>query len=150
MPGSVIFGGSGANRTIQVRGNPDAFGSTTITVTVDDGAGGTFQDSFLVVINPGNDAPTGVSITNAIVPENAPGATIGVLSTTDPDPGIDTDFAQHVYSVDDPRFEIVDDTLKLRDGVQLNFELEPSIDIQVTTTDRNLSLIHISEPTRRP
>lgn len=137
IPGAVVFGGSGHNRTIQVRGNPDAFGSTTITVTLDDQNGGTRQESFLVVINPENDAPTGIALTNTFVQENAPGAVIGTLSTQDPDPGAVPEFAQHVYSIDDDRFEIVDNVLKLKDGIQLNFELEPTIALQITTTDIN-------------
>ncbi|NBG97148.1 hypothetical protein GTQ45_15530, partial [Pyruvatibacter mobilis] len=62
--------------------------------------------------------------------ENAAGAVVGTLTTTDPDAG-DT----HTYAVSDDRFEVVDGQLKLKDGVSLDHEAADTISLDVTTTD---------------
>jgi hypothetical protein len=46
---SIVFGGSGANRTVSV--TPIAAGTATVTVTVNDGAGGSASDQFTITIN---------------------------------------------------------------------------------------------------
>ncbi len=82
-------------------------------------------DSFLVV--------SGDEI--ASVDENSAGAIVGDLSTNDVDVN-DT----HTYTVNDSRFEVVDDgngqmVLKLKDDVSLDHETETLIDVTVTATD---------------
>jgi len=67
---------------------------------------------------------------NLSVDENAEGATIGSLTTTDVDAG-DT----ATYTVSDDRFEVVDGDLKLKDGVSLNHEEADSVSVTVTATD---------------
>ena len=66
---SVVLGGSGANRTVAVTPLANQFGSTTITVTATDGVGQSRQDTFVVTVNPINDAPNanilGVPVTTA-------------------------------------------------------------------------------------
>src|SRR5262249_21272719 len=49
--GNVVFGGSGANRTVTVTPLANQFGSATITVTVSDGSL-TASDTFLLTVNP--------------------------------------------------------------------------------------------------
>jgi hypothetical protein len=56
--GSIVLGGSGANRTISLTPAANLSGSATITVTVDDGAGNLATDTFTVTVNAVNDAPT--------------------------------------------------------------------------------------------
>ncbi len=57
MPTSGIrFGGSASNRTVQLFPATNQFGSATITLSVGDGAL-TSTSSFLVTVNPVNDAP---------------------------------------------------------------------------------------------
>ncbi|SFD70521.1 carbohydrate-binding protein [Roseivivax sediminis] len=81
-----------------------------------------------------NDPPSAVEIDAAIVAENAEGAVIGALSATDPD----GDDAGIVYSVDPASdFEVVDGSLKLKDGVALDFEAGGTVDVDVTATDEN-------------
>ena len=63
--------------------------------------------------------------------ERTPGAVVGRLSTVDADPD-----DAHVYALDDPRFEVAGDVLKLRDGVAVDYDDGPSIALQVTSTDR--------------
>ena len=47
----IVFGGSGANRTVTVTPNPGQTGTSTITVTVNDGPHDT-STSFLLTVNP--------------------------------------------------------------------------------------------------
>src|SRR6185295_2608952 len=58
------------------------------------------------------------------------GAVVGTLSTVDPDAG-----DGHSYTVSDDRFEVVGGELKLKAGVALDHEAEPSVTVQVTSTD---------------
>ncbi len=55
--GNIVFGGSGANRTVTVTPLANQHGSVTITVTVNDGAA-TANDSFVLTVNPLNDPPS--------------------------------------------------------------------------------------------
>ncbi|MBK8285973.1 MAG: DUF11 domain-containing protein [Ahniella sp.] len=71
---NIVFGGSGASRTVTVTPVADLSGSATITVSVTDGNGGTSSDTFLLTVNPVNDAPTPSLGTLA----THPGGTTGV------------------------------------------------------------------------
>jgi uncharacterized repeat protein (TIGR01451 family) len=55
--GNIAMGGSGANRTVTLRPATNQFGAATMTVTVTDEAGGRAIQSFLLTVNPVNDAP---------------------------------------------------------------------------------------------
>ena len=57
-PGGIIFGGSGANRTVTVTPAADQSGTATITVTVRDGAGAETSQSFVLTVLGINDLPT--------------------------------------------------------------------------------------------
>ena len=87
-------------------------------------------DSFEIDLTDINEGPQAISLSNAALAENAAGAAVGTLSTTDPDAG-DT----HSYTVDDTRFEVVGGTLKLKDGISLDHESAGTIDVTVTSTD---------------
>jgi len=54
--GNIVFGGSGANRTIKVTPLANKYGSATITVSVSDGEL-TKSNTFVLTVNPVNDAP---------------------------------------------------------------------------------------------
>ncbi len=104
--------------------------SVDVTVTTTDSSGATYQETFSISVGDTNDAPTDITLDNSSVDENAAGATVGTLSTTDVDAG-----DSHTYAVDDARFEVVGGELKLKDGVSLNHEAESSVAVEVTTTD---------------
>ncbi|HAV61913.1 MAG TPA: hypothetical protein DCY13_06070, partial [Verrucomicrobiales bacterium] len=53
---NIVFGGSGANRTVTVTPAANQHGSATITVTVGDGTD-TATETFVLTVNPVNDAP---------------------------------------------------------------------------------------------
>jgi VCBS repeat-containing protein len=54
--GNIVFGASGASRTVTVTPAPNKFGVTTITVTVSDGSL-TASDTFQLTVSPQNDDP---------------------------------------------------------------------------------------------
>ena len=66
------------------------------------------------------------------VSENDAGAVVGQVQATNPE-GADS----LIYSVDDPRFEFVGDTLKLKDSEALDFEIESSVSLIVQASDGN-------------
>jgi len=63
---NIVFGGSGANRTVTATPLANQFGTATITVTVSDGSL-TASDTFLLTVNPVNDAPTISNITDQTI-----------------------------------------------------------------------------------
>jgi subtilisin-like proprotein convertase family protein len=76
---NVFLGGAGTSRTVNVVPVANGFGTTTITVTVTDGNGGTAQDTFVVTVNPINDAP--VALINGVPALPSEGATIFLSGT---------------------------------------------------------------------
>ncbi|MEE4192394.1 MAG: Ig-like domain-containing protein [Halieaceae bacterium] len=107
-------------------------GSDSFDVTVTDADGFTSTVTVNVTVTAaGNSAPTDIALAGSTVPENAAGAIIGTLTTTDPDVG-DT----HTYSVSDSRFEVNGlGQLRLRAGQSLDFETEPTVTLSITSTD---------------
>lgn len=118
----------------------------TYSVEAYDGtlASGESQD-FEVKIEDVNEAPTSLDWTSAVssVDERdrvatgtlLPAITLGTLSVQDPDiDGYATD--SYVYSVTDPRFEIVGDTLRLKLDAVLDYEAGDTVSVTVTATDQ--------------
>jgi uncharacterized repeat protein (TIGR01451 family)/CSLREA domain-containing protein len=87
-----------------------------------------------VTVNPSNQAPTDIALSNSSVAENSPlGTTVGSLSTTDPDAG-----GTHTYTLvanfgDNTAFTIDGDTLKT--NTTLDFETKPSYLVAVRSID---------------
>ena len=54
---NIVFGGSGANRTVTISPAANLSGTSTITVTVNDGTANT-SDSFVLTVNAVNDLPS--------------------------------------------------------------------------------------------
>jgi Ca2+-binding RTX toxin-like protein len=101
------------------------------TVTVEDSHGSARIEVIDITVNDINEAPTAITLSNVFVDENHFGATIGTLTVTDPDAG-DTSS----LTVDDSRFEVFGNTLRLKTNAALDFETEPSVVINVTAIDR--------------
>lgn len=72
---NIVFGGSGANRTVTAIPAINQFGTATITVTVSDGVA-TNSDTFVVTVNSINDVPTISSIAAQNTNEDTPIAAI--------------------------------------------------------------------------
>ena len=81
-------------------------------------------------VAPVNDAPHNIVPSSTQVSENSPAATVAQLRAEDQDPA-DT----HTFSVDDERFQVVDNVLKLRDDISLDFEAESEITLTLTAVD---------------
>lgn len=79
---------------------------------------------------PTNQAPTAVTLSNATVAENAPGASVGDLAATDADSG-DT----HTFTTSDARFAISGAALSLAEDFSFDFEKMTSTTVEVTATD---------------
>ena len=109
-----------ANGTFTYTPAANVNGSDSFTIVVSDGKGGNAEQVVSVIINSVNDNPSDIALSNAVVAENAAGAEIGTLSTTDVDAGDSFE-----YAVSDDRFEVINGKLKLKAGVSLNFEGEP-------------------------
>jgi VCBS repeat-containing protein len=124
-----------ADGSYSFQGPQDFNGPVTFTYRANDGALNSNVETVTLTVTPVNDAPASVSLANSTMAENAAGATIGTLSTTDVDAG-DT----HTYTVSDDRFEVVNGSLKLKAGVALDYETASTIKVTVTATDSgNLS-----------
>ena len=76
--GNIVFGGSGANRTVTVTPAANQNGSASITVTVSDGSLST-PTSFQLTVNAVNDAPTITGIANQTT---TAGTAVGPLNFT--------------------------------------------------------------------
>ncbi len=118
------------NVTLDFETNP----SLDVTIEVDDAAIGSSPDdsqSISITVTNANDAPTDIDLSNQSVTENGDGAIVGVLTVTDQDLG-----DVHTWSVDDTRFEVVGNQLKLKTGQSLDAESEPTVEIDITVTDQ--------------
>jgi len=95
--------------------------SLSLSVTATDSAGASVSQDFVITVLNVNEAPFDIDLSSS----GAPG---GVLSTLDPDVG-DT----FTYSLADPRFEIVNSELRLRDGVSLAPGI--TVDLEIVVSD---------------
>jgi len=76
--GNIVFGGSGANRTVTITPAANQSGTATITITVSDGTL-TASDAVVVTVNAVNDPPT---ISNIADQSTGVGTPVGPLSFT--------------------------------------------------------------------
>jgi hypothetical protein len=104
--------------------------TVTLNITAEDTSGLTYSESFTLNVTNVNEAPTDLTLSNTSVAENAAGAVVGVLAVVDPDPG-----DSHTFTVDDARFEVVGNQLKLVAGTSLDAETEPTVAVNSTVTD---------------
>ncbi len=104
----------------------EAESEITVSITVTDSDGNILVHPLVISVLDVNERPTDIDLSDTTAP-GEPGGLVGDLSTVDPDSG-----DSHVYSVDDPRFEIAGSELKVVDG-----ELLPpgTVTIVITTTD---------------
>jgi hypothetical protein len=73
---NISLGGSGTDRTLRITPLPNRSGLATITVTVNDGEGGTAVDAFVLNVGKSNDDPTISAIADAVTNEDTPTAAI--------------------------------------------------------------------------
>jgi len=107
-------------------------GQDEFTYRVQDNDGFESADARVTIhITQINEAPVSVRLTTQRVRENESAAVVGTFQVDDPDHG-DT----HTFVVDDSRFEVIGNELRLRAGVTLNHEATPTIMLAITATDR--------------
>ena len=109
--------------------------------------------AFAIRIEDVNEAPTALNWTPQLssVAERdrvrgttlLPAITIGTLDVVDPDiAGFAT--ASYSFTVSDPRFEVVGNQLRLRQGAALDFEAGSSVAVTVTATDQTAAPLAIT------
>ncbi len=105
--------------------------SVQVILQVDDEDGATTTKAFTITVVDieENSAPTSISLSGSTVAENDGGASIGTLSAVDAEGGDIT------FTVSDDRFEVIDGVLQLANGVTLDFEEDPGIELTITATD---------------
>jgi Domain of unknown function (DUF4114)/Cadherin domain len=102
-----------------------------ITVTTTDKGGLSYSEDFTITVKDVAEAPVDIFLFPTTVDENASGAVIGTLVAIDEDGG-----DMHTYKVDDQRFEVAGNELRLTAGSSLDYEEEPTVTINVTATDQ--------------
>ncbi|WP_417830706.1 tandem-95 repeat protein [Terasakiella sp.] len=105
----------------------------SLSVTTQDSGGLTYSENFTISTQNQNEAPTDIILSNLNVAEDTDGAVVGQLSAIDPDNAQET----FTYTVDDPRFEVVGNELKLKAGYTLDYEnpADQSFQINVSAQD---------------
>ena len=120
-----------ADQSITYTPNAGFIGVDDFTYTIDDGRGGRSSAVVVIeVVEAASQAPTAILLDRLEIEAGVAGAVVGLVTVEDPDPG-----DSHELTVDEPRFEIVDGTLKLEDGVALDSVAEPSVTLAITATD---------------
>ncbi len=113
-------------------------GSAEITVTVTDDGAGALSDSetYTFTVEPVNDAPTDITLSNLSVDENsAIGSVVGMFSSSDPDDG-----DMHSYSFvagenDDDNASFSIDVDELKTATEVDYETKDVYRIRVQSTD---------------
>ena len=105
-------------------------GTYPLVVIATDADGVTASQNISLEVQNVNLAPLGLQPTEATVDENISDIVIASLTVDDPDVG-----DSHGFTVDDPRFQIVNGELILIDGSELDFEQEAQVELTVTITD---------------
>ena len=106
----------------------------SVEVTVDDGNGNTASQSILVTVN---DVQSRMTLSSKVVDENDQGANIGTLDTFFDDPQPSGTISYSISGSGSRKFEIVDGELKVKDGVQLNFESKSKYSLTITANNQN-------------
>jgi hypothetical protein len=101
-------------------------------VQVTDPGGLTYTQEFNIEVVDVNEAPTAITPTAFSNRDNyyGPGAIVGPVAVVDPDGDSVFDF-----NLSDPRFEITEGNLKLKDGESLDVEAVGGLQFDITATD---------------
>ena len=115
-------------------------GVINVMITASDGSL-TATDTFSLTVINTNDEPTAVNLSATTIDENSEGGVIGNITTTDDD-NINGDSHTYALSGNDANsFEVVNGQLKLKAGINPNYEVKTSYEVTVTSTDESGSTI---------
>ncbi len=145
--------GLSTDRVIVVAPRADAFGETTITVTVTDPAGGATEEQFVVAVAAINDAPTITDLPNVTTAEDFPTST---LSFTIND--VETTPEQLLVSIttSDESLLPLDGVLITGEGDRRTVQVTPAADafgvgfVTLTVTDAQGDFVGGVLPSHRP
>ena len=116
--------------------NPDHDINYVLTLTTDDGNGGTFDTTFTLTIFDLPEAPTNITLTNNTIDENSPeGTTIGTLRAEDQD----NNETHQFFFVDNnniTRFRITDSLLQTA-SIPLDYEEDSIFTLNIYVTDKD-------------
>ena len=109
--------------------------SIPIDITATDTAGLSVTSPYTVVVNQVAQAPQTIELSSTYIQPGEPGVNIGLLKTFDPnvDPMTANTSGEYTYSVDDPRFQVVNSELELQPGQYIADSPNP-ITVHVTST----------------
>ena len=121
--------------------------SIDILITVTDSQGGEYQETFSIIVG-------GIKLDNYNLNENSDGSIVGKITEVR---GIDDTGITYSLSGEDARyFELSNDgTLKLKDGIELDFERDNDYQVLITATNSsgeslksiiNIELNDVDEP----
>lgn len=127
--------------------------AVSVTVHADDGELRSADAATLTFfVEDVNEAPTSLVSTNQLAGfaerdrvasgTELPAITLAVLSVVDPDLAGQPN-AQYEFTVDDDRFEIVGNELRLKKDVAFDYESEDQVTVTVTATDRSVDPLSI-------
>lgn len=134
---NASFSISGTSLLLNLVPNFEVKSSYGVRVRADDGNGGTFDKDFVVSITNVNEAPTDVSLSaSSLAENNATNATVGTLSSTDPDAANSHSYSlvSGAGSTDNAAFNISGSSLRLSDSA--NFEAKSSYSLRLRSTDQ--------------
>lgn len=124
--GEIIFRGDSVGG---IDYESEALIPLTISVT-DPETGTTIEEDFLFTVTDRNDPVTAITPTTGFVDENQKGAIVAELDVHDQDAE-----QAHFVTVDDDRFVVANGVLRLAPGIEVDYESEPTIVINITAKE---------------
>ena len=128
-----------SNGTIDYTPFDDFYGSDSFVYVLEDEHGATTEGVVPVSVTPVNDAPTDIDLSSNSVNENTDttgGLVVGTLLGVDVDTTVLTyNFLAGAGDDDNSLFEIDGDSLKIKSGVELDFETKSQYSILVEVSD---------------
>jgi len=134
---NAAFNISGENLRITSSPDYETAGSYSVRLRTTDQSGLYFEKSFTITINDVNETPTDLSLSSVTVDENVPAnASVGTLSTTDPDAGNTFTYALVAGngSGDNAAFNISGTTLRITDSP--DYETKNYYYVRIRATDQ--------------
>lgn len=136
-----------AEGTVNYTPNNNFVGTDTFQYVVSDTDGNTATGTATIEVTAINDAPQGVFLSSNTVEEDANVGNdvfIGTLT------GVDVDNTEHTFTLvtgsgdtDNSDFVISGNSLSLRAGTDLNFDVKPVLSIRVAVSDGELTTEHV-------
>ncbi|MEC9064871.1 MAG: cadherin repeat domain-containing protein, partial [Pseudomonadota bacterium] len=106
----------------------------SVEVSVDDGNGNTASQTILVTVN---NVQSRMTLSSQAVDENDEGAKIGTLDTFFDDALPSGIITYSISGTGSEKFEVIDGELKIKDGVQLNFESNNDFSLTINASNQN-------------